>query len=155
MKCLVLFFLLTICLTVLGSEEEFFLKGRGEPIVVTVFEKAKQHRPLFLNALEVRESENSKYDHYGAYLKFTEGEVVEYLWLGDVQKYKDFYIGVIISEPRLLKETKSGKTIGFHASDIYDWQLTENQTGKSLGAFLICSTSDSQYLKNNGFSCDL
>ena len=155
MKSLVLFFLLSVCLPVLGSDDEFFLKERGDSIVVTAFEKSKQHMPVFLNALEERESENSKYDYYGAYLKFTEGEVVEYLWLGDVQKYKDFYIGVIISEPRLLKETKSGKTIGFHALDIYDWQLTEKQTGKSLGAFLICSTSDSEYLNSNGFSCDL
>ena len=155
MKSLVLFLLLPICLSAFGSDDDFYLKERGDPTVIKAFEKAEHHMNLFLNALEERESESSKYDYYGAYLKFTEGEVVEYLWLGDVQKYKDFYIGVIISEPRLLNETKSGKTIGFHATDIYDWQLTEKQTGKSLGSFLICSTSDVEYLKNNDFTCNL
>jgi uncharacterized protein YegJ (DUF2314 family) len=154
-KNLVFFLLLPICLSALGSDDEFYLKERGDPAVTKAFEKAEQHMDLFLNALEERVSESSKYDYYGAYLKFTEGEVVEYLWLGDVQKYKDFYIGVIISEPRLLKETKSGKTIGFYPSDIYDWQLTEKQSGKTLGAFLICSTSEDEYLKNSDFACNL
>ncbi len=155
MKNLVLFLLLPICLSALGSDDDFYLKERGDPTVIRAFEKAKQHRGLFLNALEERGSESSNYDYYDVYLKFTEGEVTEYLWLGDVQKYKDFYIGVIISEPRLLNDTKSGKTIGFHASDIFDWQLTEKQTGKTLGAFLTCSTSDAEYLKNSDFTCNL
>ena len=155
MRGLAVFLLLLTCTPVLGSDDEFFLKERGDQVVVNAFAKAKQHRGLFLDALESRGSENSKYNYYGAYLKFTEGEAVEYLWLGDVQKYKDFYIGVIISEPRLLKDTKSGKTIGIQASDINDWQLTEKKSGESLGAFLICSTSDDEYLKISGFTCEL
>ncbi|WOI35678.1 DUF2314 domain-containing protein [Alteromonas sp. CI.11.F.A3] len=155
MKGLAVFPLLLICTPILGSNDEFFLKERGDQVVVNAFAKAKQHRGLFLDALEGRGSENSKYDYYGAYLKFTEGETVEYLWLGDVQKYKDFYIGVIISNPRLLEDTKSGETIGFQASDIYDWQLTEKKSGESLGAFLICSTSEDEYIKSNGFTCEL
>lgn len=155
MKGLAVYLFLLICAPVLGSDDEFFLKERGDQVVINAFEKAKQHRGLFLNALESRGSENSKYNYYGVYLKFTEGETVEYLWLGDVQKYKDFYIGVIISDPRLLSNTKSGTTIGFQASDIYDWQLTKKKGGESLGAFLICSTSDAEYLKSSGFICDL
>jgi len=154
-KSSVLFLTLLMCAHAFGSDDEFFLKERGDQVVVNAFEKAKENRSLFLNALENREAENSKYNYYGVYLKFTEGEIVEYLWLGDVQKYKDFYIGVIISEPRLLNDTTSGKTIGFQASDIYDWQLTEKQSGESMGAFLICATSDAEYLKGNGFTCDL
>ena len=155
MKISVLFLTLLMCAPGFGSDDEFFLKERGAQVVVNAFEKAKQDRSLFLNALENRGGENSKYNYYGVYLKFTEGETVEYLWLGDVQKYKDFYIGVIISEPRLLNDTTSGKTIGFQASDIYDWQLTEKQSGESIGAFLICATSDAEYLKSNGFTCEL
>ncbi|MBE0456211.1 DUF2314 domain-containing protein [Pseudoalteromonas sp. KG3] len=152
---LLLLMLLPICLPVLGVDDEFFLKERDDQTVIKAFEKAKQHIDLFLNALEERSTENSRYEHYGVYLKFIEGEVVEYLWLGDVQKNENFYIGVIISEPRLLKETKNGKTIGFHASDIYDWQVTEKKTGKSLGAFLICATSDTEYLNSSSFACNL
>ena len=155
MKSSVLFLTLLMCTPAFGSDDEFFLKERGDQVVVNAFEKAKENRGLFLNALENRGAENTKYNYYGVYLKFTEEEVVEYLWLGDVQKYKDFYIGVIISEPRLLNDTTSGKTIGFQASDIYDWQLTEKQSGESMGAFLICSTSDAEYLKRKGFTCDL
>jgi uncharacterized protein YegJ (DUF2314 family) len=155
MKGLVLLLLLSLCLPVLGSDDKFYLRERDVPTVIKAFEKAKKHRDFFLNALEARETESSKYNYHGVYLKFTEGEVVEYLWLGDVQKYKDFYIGVIISEPQLLNETKNGITIGFYASDIYDWQLTERQTGKTLGAFLICSTSDDEYLKGTSFTCTL
>ncbi|MEP1386051.1 MAG: DUF2314 domain-containing protein [Paraglaciecola sp.] len=153
MKSLSVFLL--ICAPVLCSDDDFFLKESDDQVVFNAFEKAKQHRGLFLNALETREAEDSKYNYYGVYLKFIEGETVEYLWLGDVQKYKDFYIGVIISEPRLLSDTKSGKTIGFKASDIYDWQLTEKQSGNSLGAFLFCATSDAEYLKSSSFTCDL
>lgn len=155
MKSFAVFLLLLICAPVLGSDDEFFLKERGDQVVANAFKKAKQHIDLFLNALENRASGHSKYNYYGVYLKFTEGETVEYLWLGDVQKYEDFYIGVIISEPRLLSDTKSGKTIGFQASDIYDWQLTKKQSGESLGAFLTCSTSDAEDLKSSGFTCDL
>lgn len=155
MKKLALVWFLSICLPVSGADDKFFLKEKDDQTVIKAFEKAKQHIDLFLNALEERGTENSRYEHYGVYLKFTEGEVIEYLWLGDVQKYEDFYIGVIISEPQLLKETKSGKTIGFHASDIYDWQVTEKKTGKSLGAFLICATSDTKYLNSSSFACNL
>ena len=155
MKSSVLLLTLLMCASTFGSDDEFFLKERGDQVVVNAFKKAKQNRNLFLNALESRGDENSKYNYYGVYLKFTEGETVEYLWLGDVQKYKDFYIGVIISEPRLLNDTASGKTIGFQVSDIYDWQLTEKQSGESMGAFLICATSNAEYLKGNGFTCNL
>jgi len=126
---------------VFAGNNDFFLKERGDPAVEKSFEAAKTKLNVFLDALKIRDSENSKYDYYGAYLKFTEEEIVEYLWLADVQEYKDLYIGVIISEPRLLSDIKHGVTIAFRASDIYDWQLSEKQTGKIFGAFLACATS--------------
>lgn len=155
MKIFVLFLTLFICAAGYGSVDDFFLKERDDQVVVNAFEKANKNKSLFLNALENRGAENSNYDYYGVYLRFTEGETVEYLWLADVQKYKDFYIGVIISEPCLLNNTTSGKIIGFQASDIYDRQLTEKQSSESIGAFLACATSDSEYLKSKGVTCDL
>ena len=79
MKSSVLLLTLLMCASTFGSDDEFFLKERGDQVVVNAFKKAKQNRNLFLNALESRGDENSKYNYYGVYLKFTEGETVEYL----------------------------------------------------------------------------
>lgn len=150
---------LLIFLTSLSSayafnvDDNFFLKDRNDPAVGNAFAAARSNLNVFLDALKLRDSADSKYDYYGAYLKFTEGDTVEYLWLADVQEHKDFYIGVIISEPRLLTNTKHGTTIGFRSSDIYDWQLNEKKADRIWGAFLACATSDKDYLNKHNFAC--
>ncbi|WP_166638753.1 DUF2314 domain-containing protein [Paraglaciecola marina] len=153
MKYLLFIFLTLSSAAVLSEDDDFFLKERNDPTVENAFAAAKANIDVFLDALKARGSDGSKYNYYGAYLKFTEGDTVEFLWLADVQEYKDFYIGVIISEPQLLTDTKYGKTIGFHSSDIYDWQLNEKESGRVLGTFLACATSSEDYLNENGFIC--
>ena len=154
MKNIACLLLMLFCVPVLGEESEFYLREKDDPVVLEAFAQARKHRDFFLTALDARESGTSEYEHYGAYLKFEDEGQVEYLWLGDVQKYQDFYIGVILSEPQLLSNVRDGATIGFNASDIYDWQISEKRTGKVLGAFLICATSDDEYLKSSNFACD-
>jgi len=155
MKKFTLLFCLIVSYSLVQANDEFFMKDRNDPVKIEAFAKAKEHQGIFIEALENRGLETSKYDYYGAYLKFEENGQTEYLWLGDVQKYKEFYIGVILSEPRLLTNTKSGKTIGFYPSDIYDWQLSEKQSGKIIGAFYICANSDKGYIESQNFACNL
>lgn len=154
MRYLLILSLITWSFLALSNDDGFFLKERNDPIVEKAFKTAQTNINVFLDAVNSRDSDDSKFDYYAAYLKFNEGGTVEYLWLADVQKYEDMYVGVIVSEPRLLTDTQHGETIGFHSFDIHDWQLIERGSGRVVGAFLACATSSDSYLNENKFNCN-
>ena len=140
------------------AEDEFYLVKNGNSKMEMAISQAKSSLSQFLKAAKERPE---KYDAYGAYIKTEEGGETEFLWLVDVKPYDDKYLmGVVISEPRLVKSYKYGQTIGFLPSDIYDWQLKDSKTGIISGAYTICAMSDpskpedAKYLEENKFKCN-
>lgn len=150
-----------LCLMIVFSpsfaDDEFYLLENGNIKMEIAMGKAQSSLNHFLKMVKERPK---KYDAYGAYIKAEENGETEYLWLVDVKPYDNQYLmGVLVSEPRLVKSYKYGQTIGFLPSDIYDWQLKDSKTGVISGAYTICAMldrnnpKDIKYLKENKFEC--
>ncbi|MEA1988330.1 MAG: DUF2314 domain-containing protein [Pseudomonadota bacterium] len=156
MRKLLLVSMMIICAPSL-AKDEFYLVKSGDSRMEEAMSKAKSTLTHFLKMAKERPA---RYDAYGAYIKFEENGETEFLWLVDVKPYDEKYLmGVVISEPRLIKRYQYGQTIGFLPSDIYDWQLKDSKSGEITGAFTICAMSDPgneddvKYIKENKFKC--
>lgn len=154
---LALGFVLVCSAFVVMAEDDFRLVNREDARMNAAFKKAKSTLGGFLKLVDRGRNKNSI---YGAYVKIEDGGQVEYLWVTDVQKYKDFYIGYVVSSPRLVKNVKGGDTIGYEVSDIFDWEHYDKVKKVTHGAFTTCalldpaSKEDAEYVKKNGMKCE-
>jgi len=121
------------------------------------FKKAKSTLKSFLKLVDKGRKKNSI---YGAYVKIEDKGETEYLWVTDVQKYnEEYYMGYVISTPRLVHNVKNGATIGFKVEDIYDWQHYDKKKNITYGAYTTCvlvdptSQEDKEFIKQNGLQC--
>ncbi len=139
------------------KDDEFKLVHENDKNMNKAFKKAKSTLKSFLNLVDKGRNKNSI---YGAYVKIEDNGETEYLWVTDVQKYDNVhYIGYVISTPRLVKNVKNGATIGYKASDIFDWQHYDKKKKITYGAYTTCALmnpptqEDKQYIKENGLQC--
>jgi len=138
-------------------DEVIFVK-RSDTAMNAAFKNARETVDDFL---EIAAQRPEEYSGFSAYIKVVDGEAVEYLWVADVQPYKeDKYIGVVISKPGLVSNVSYGATVGYTKSDIYDWQYYNNKTKKTVGSFTTCvllkpgNPEDEKYKKEVGLDCN-
>lgn len=139
------------------ADGDFKLVQSNDAKMNTAFKKARSTLNNFLKLVDKGKDKNSI---YGAYVKIEDDGKTEYLWVTDVQKYNEkFYIGYVISTPRLVKNVKKGATIGYKAVDIFDWQHYDKNKKITYGAFTTCallnpeSQEDKENIKRNGLQC--
>lgn len=141
-----------------NADDDFVLVKREDARMNAAFKKARSTLDGFLRLVDKGRNQSAI---YGAYVKIEDGGKTEYLWVTDVQKHKDFYIGYVISRPRLVKNVKEGDTIGYEVSDIFDWQHYDKVKKVTRGAFTTCvlldprSPEDAAYAKEIGLKCEL
>ena len=139
------------------SDNEFKLVHENDKEMNNAFKKAKSTLKSFLKLVDKGRKQNSI---YGAYIKIEDKGETEYLWVTDVQKYnEEYYMGYVISTPRLVHNVKNGATIGFRGEDIYDWQHYDKKKHVTYGAYTTCALmdpptqEDKEFIKQNGFQC--
>jgi len=137
--------------------DDFVLLHEEDVKMQRAFKHAKSTLEQFLRLVD--KGRNPRYI-FGAYVQVVDKEQTEYLWVTDLQKYNDeYYIGYVISSPRLVSTVKKGATIGFRKSDIFDWQKYDKNTRITHGAYTSCALmdpatqEDAQYIKENGLQC--
>ena len=137
--------------------DDFELVEKNNRAMNKAFKKANKTLNNFLKTVVKRPKHLSD---YSAYVKYEDKGEVEYLWVVDVKKYdKEYYIGVVVSKPRLVTNVKYESTVGFRKSDIFDWEYFNKNTKKTHGAFTTCallkknSAEDQQYIKDRGLQC--
>ena len=138
--------------------DEFRLVHEDDNQMNKAFSRAQEGLDEFLNIAATRPK---KYNAFGAYVKIEDKDETEYLWVVDVKPYDEvYYIGLVISNPRLVSNVNNGDTIGFKKEDVFDWQLKETKTEKIFGAFTVCAMldknnkEDMDYMEKEGFQCD-
>ena len=159
MKIISIIIILTLNFYVISAQadDDFKLVHRDDAKMNAAFKKAKSTLNIFLKLVDKGRDKNSI---YGAYVKIEDEGKTEYLWVTDVQKYNEkFYIGYVISTPRLVKNVKNGATIGYKVADIFDWQHYDKNKKITYGAFTTCalmnpeSQEDEENIKKDGLQC--
>lgn len=158
MKKIFIFVLVSLfSLNALSESDDVILVEPENQKMERAFIQAKSEADHFLAVVadKLKGTEN-----YLAYIKFEEGETVEYLWLADVQKYdNEFYIGVVVNKPALVNNTKYGQTIGFRKFNIYDWMYFDVKNDINVGAYTTCAllepgnVEDEQYKIEAKITC--
>ena len=67
--------------------------------------------------------------------RFTEGDLVEHMWLGQIQVTPEGYRGVLGNDPYELTTVKAGETLSLARSDISDWIVVDD--GKLVGGYTM------------------
>jgi uncharacterized protein YegJ (DUF2314 family) len=154
---LVIFFILGHSVLSAQADDDFVLVQSDDAKMKAAFKKAKSSLSNFLRLVDMGRNKDSI---YGAYVRIEDKGNTEYLWVTDVQKYNEaYYIGYVISAPRLVKNVKNGATIGFKVEDIFDWQHYDKTKNITYGGFTTCalmnpsSQEDSEYIKKYGMQC--
>ena len=139
------------------ADDDFVFVHSDDPKMNAAFKKAKSSLGDFLKLVDKGRNGNSI---YGAYVKIEDKGNTEYLWVTDAQRYnEEFYIGYVISVPRLVENVKNGATIGFKVEDIFDWQHYDKTENITYGGFTTCalmnpeSDEDNEYIKKHGMQC--
>lgn len=139
------------------EDNEFKLVHKDDKKMNNAFKKAKSTLKSFLNLVDKGRDKNSI---YGAYVKIEDKDKTEYLWVTDVQRYnEEYYMGYVISTPRLVHNVKNGATIGFRVEDIYDWQHYDKKKNITYGAYTTCvlmdqaDQEDRDFMKETGLQC--
>ena len=154
---LIIFFIFGHSVLSAQADDDFVLVQGDDAKMKAAFKKAKSSLSGFLKLVDKGKNTDSVYD---AYVKVEDKGNIEYLWVTDVQKYNEvYYIGYVVSAPRLVKNVKNGATIGFKVEDIFDWQHYDKTKNKIYGGFTTCalmnpaSQEDSEYIKKYGMQC--
>ena len=138
------------------ADDDFVLVDKDDVAMNRAFKKAKKTLDDFLKKAANRPAGLSR---FSAYIKVEDRGETEYLWVSDVKPHKDFYIGAVVSKPRLVTNVRYGATIGYWKSDIYDWQYYNEKTKRVVGAFTTCALlkrgkeEDDKYIRENGLDC--
>ena len=154
---LIIFFIFGQSVLSANADDDFVLVQTDDAKMKAAFKKAKSSLSDFLKLVD---KGRNKISIYGAYVKIEDKGNIEYLWVTDVQKHNEvYYIGYVISTPRLVKNVKNGATIGFKVEDIFDWQHYDKTKNITYGGFTTCalmnsaSQEDSEYIKKHGMQC--
>lgn len=159
MKHIVLVIFIIFAHSVLSAQadDDFVLVQSNDAKMKSAFKKAKSSLSDFLKLVDKGRKKNSI---YGAYVKIEDKGNTEYLWVTDLQKYNEaYYIGYVISAPRLVKNVKNGATIGFKVEDIFDWEHYDKTNNITYGGFTTCalmnpaSQEDNEEIKKHGMQC--
>jgi len=66
---------------------------------------------------------------------FRQGDVVEHLWLSNVQFKGNRFHGYVDNRPRKIKGLKMGDRVSVNPNEISDWAFVEN--GRLVGGYTI------------------
>ncbi len=139
------------------ADDDFVLVQGDDAKMKAAFKKAKSSLGDFLKLVDKGRNKDSI---YGAYVKIEDKGNIEYLWVTDLQKHNEvYYIGYVITAPRLVKNVKNGETIGFKVKDIFDWQHYDKTKNITYGGFTTCalmnpeSKKDREFIKESGMQC--
>lgn len=132
-KTILITSLLISFLSTSQEESQMILVYSQDKEMNKAFEEAKNTLDNFIYRATEQKSEK---EIYGAYVKVVEKKKVEYLWVSDFKKYDDqYFTGILITKPDLIKQFKEGDTIGFTIEEIFDWQIYNKLSDTLEGAF--------------------
>lgn len=67
--------------------------------------------------------------------RFAEGDLVEHMWLGQIEVTPEGYRGVLGNEPYELTTVKAGQTLVLARADVSDWIVVDD--GKLAGGYTM------------------
>jgi uncharacterized protein YegJ (DUF2314 family) len=67
--------------------------------------------------------------------RFTEGDLVEHMWLGQIEVTPDGYRGVLGNDPYELTTVKAGETLELPRAQVSDWIVVDD--GKLVGGYTM------------------
>jgi len=139
------------------ADDDFVLVDSDDIRMNNAFKKAKATLSSFLKIVDKGRDKNFV---YSAYVQIKDNGETEYLWVTDILKYdKEYYIGYVVSKPRLVSSVKEGETIGYKVDEIFDWQRYDKNKNITYGGYTTCvlldmkSKEDMDYAKEIGLQC--
>lgn len=132
MKHSILFFLLFILSCNSNTQNQITGKDSTKIIIVEQGNKemaaaittAKSWLSKFDSALF---SNNSNYNSFSLKVRFAYGENNgEHIWLKDITKNQEQYVGIVNNEPEYISNLKLNDTIKINQRDISDWMYLDN-----------------------------
>ena len=106
--------------------------AEDDPEMAQAIRRAQAAFPKFLKSLEVADS-NVK---HAVKIKLEIDDVVEHIWLKDIQYNKGKIFGVINNEPSLTDAIQMGEPRKAHMNEVSDW-LIFSEDGSSEGGYSI------------------
>ena len=141
MKQIFLFFLLFISACNSNTQKQILGKDSTNIIIVqqdddemsAAISMAKSSLNQFDSALL---SKKSRYNSFSLKVRFPYGDNSgEHIWLSDITKYKDEYMGIVNNEPEYVSTLKLYDTIKINKNNISDWMYLDKKILK--GGFTI------------------
>ena len=80
-----------------------------------------------LDSFDYAFKNNSRiFTFFGLKKRFKENQIIEHVWIGNIQIKNEKYIGIIDNIPEKIKNVKLGDTLKIDKRDISDWMYIKN-----------------------------
>lgn len=120
---IVIIFCLSSCNTKDHTKPKVYTISPYDTEMNNAIETAKQT----LDSFDYAFKNNSRiFTFFGLKKRFKENQIIEHVWIGNIQIKNGKYIGIIDNIPEKIKNVKLGDTVKIDKRDISDWMYIKN-----------------------------